>query len=203
MAKILVIDAETTGLPSKSRELTDPAQPHLVALSALQYDSGEQRVLQSMSKVVYPEDWESHPDALAVHGLTTEYCLKYGRSEGEVTAELLHLWNDGEFEVVAHNCAFDGHILAIAIARHFGASATLTKWLTAPTFCTMQSAKPIVQAQTKPDARTGKTRIKNPNLSEAYEFFMGKPLERHHSANMDCLAALQIWNALQNYQDGE
>ena len=46
-----------------------------------------------------------------------------------------------------------------------------------------------------------KTRAKNPNLAEAYEFFTGEPLEDHHSANKDAVAALQIYLGIQEHNE--
>jgi len=64
-------------------------------------------------------------------------------------------------------------------------------WLDTPHFCTMQASKPIVQA------RNSRGALKYPKLTEAYEFFFEKELDRAHSANADAVAAFEIYLAVQ------
>lgn len=205
MSTILVFDTETTGLVSKKLPLNDPSQPHLVSLSALQVRTEDLYIQQSMSKVVAPEhwDWDDSPDsqdrAFQVHKLPLDYCTEVGRSEEEVLEEFLDLW-DGTAHVVAHNLAFDKAIIACAIARHYNCQTLAQNWDNLSGTCTMLSSKDIVQARTKPNAK-GQTRAKQPNLAEAYKYFTGEELTNHHSANMDAVACLQIWAALQDHQD--
>jgi DNA polymerase III subunit epsilon len=199
---LLPYDTETTGLPNKSLDLNHPSQPHLVSIAALQVDTdwrntGEEFIRQSMSKVVAADGWTSHPQALAVHGLTEEYTRDVGRSEKEVLDEFLHLWlmtGDNEYaHPIAHNLEFDRTIIAIAFARYYPGDPLLRKWLDCAGTCTMLSAKAIVGAQTK------NGRLKNPNLQEAYEhFFPGEPpLANRHAASADAVACFNIWKALQ------
>lgn len=202
MSTILIpFDTETSGLVNKSLDLNHPSQPHLVSIAALQVDtdwngSGQEFIRQSMSKVVAPNGWESHPEALKVHGLSEDYTRAVGRPEKDVLIEFLHLWNGAH--IIAHNCAFDHHIIAIAIARYYGSGELLDKWMATSRTCTMLSAKPLVQAQSKPDAQ-GRTRLKNPNLQEAYShFFPGEPLlANRHAASADAVACWNIYKALQ------
>jgi DNA polymerase III alpha subunit (gram-positive type) len=46
-------------------------------------------------------------------------------------------------------------------------------------------------------ARNVKGALKNPNLKETYQHFMGEELEQHHSANADAVAVWQIFCAMQ------
>lgn len=201
---ILPFDCETTGLVSKKLPLNDPSQPHLVSLSALQVRPDDLFIQQSMSKVVFPETWDwddsdnSADRAFQVHKLKMDYCERYGRDEKQILDEFLSLWGGGKVEPVAHNLAFDKAVIACAITRYYGQYDLLTSWLDAPGYCTMQSSKDIVNARTKPNAK-GVSRLKNPNLKEAYEFFTGETLEEHHSANRDAVACLQIWVGIQEH----
>lgn len=191
---ILVFDCESTGLVRSKAPLTSPAQPHIVALSALQVriDNAQMYIQQSMSKVVAPDDWEwddsetSGDRAFAVHQLPVDYCTKWGRSERAVLDEFLELWADN-CELVAHNLKFDVGLISCAIARHYGQNGLLSSFLASEGFCTMNESAPIV------DARNIKGGKKKPNLKEAYEFFTGNKLTDHHSANHDAVAALEIW----------
>ena len=199
---ILPFDTETTGLYRKNSPLTSPDQPHLVSLSALQVRTNDLYIMQSMSKVVQPDGYEwddsetSSDRAFAVHKLSMDYCLDYGRSEKEVLDEFLHLWNEGKSHVVAHNLAFDAGLIAVAIARYYGQGELLKAWVSSEGTCTMQSSKIMV------DARNAKGHKKSPNLAEAYEFFTGEALTDHHSANRDAVAALQIWVGIQEHDAG-
>ena len=204
---LLPFDLETTGLYKKSLPLNDPAQPHLVSCSALQVRPDDLFIQQSMSKIVHPSDWEwddtesSEDRAFQVHQLTVDYCAAFGRSEKEVLDELIQLWDiSSDCTIIAHNLNFDRNIIACAIARYYGSGSLLNSWLAAPGFCTMKESKNIIKAQTKPNAK-GATRLKNPNLKEAYKFFTGEELSNHHSANRDAVACLQIWVGLEEYNN--
>lgn len=204
MTTLLVFDTETTGLASKSRPLTDPSQPWLVQLSALQVQLDPMRVVQSLSLIVRPDGWEIPVVAQEIHGISTEYAEAYGHDIKQVLDPFFGLWLKGEngemCHCVAHNWDFDKHIMSIAAARTYGHTGLLDAWNEAEGTCTMQSSKHIVQAQSKPDARTGKTRLKNPKLTEAYEFFYEKPYDRAHSANADAVATLQVYLALKEWR---
>ncbi len=192
---ILCYDTETTGFPSSKKALTDPAQPHLVSLSALQVlPTG--RIQQSMSKMVKPQGWEwepSHP-AAQVHGLTHEECTTYGNSEKSVLDEFLHLWfaSNEPSVIIAHNLAFDRAIISVALARYYpGEAQLLQTWLDTPGVCTQRANKEAV------DARTVKGAKKMPNLKETYKHFTGNELESHHSANADAVAVYTIYMHMQ------
>jgi len=199
---ILVYDTETTGIHYgfKSKSLTDPSHPRLVQLSALVVDPVEHRVHQSMNLVVAPDGWEIPPEASAIHGITEEYAAECGLPESLVLDVFLHLWSGGEpnpLERVGHNAVFDKNVIATAIARYYGEGELLDAWLDGTDFCTMLSSKNIVQAQTKPNAQ-GKTRLKNPRLEEAHEFFFGESYDRKHTANADVVATMNVYFALQD-----
>jgi len=196
---LLPFDVETTGLVRTKQPLNDPGQPHLVSASMLQVQADTYFVQQSMSKVVYPADWDwddteqSEDRAFQVHKLTLDHCSTYGRAEKEVLDEILHLWESSNGTLIAHNLKFDQNVIACAIARYYGAGDLLNRWLAAPGFCTMENSNNIVEARGK----TG--RRKKPNLKEAYEFFTGESLEEHHSANRDTVACLQVYAGIQEY----
>jgi DNA polymerase III epsilon subunit-like protein len=194
----LPFDCESTGLLH--------TQPHLVSLAALQIDTnwrgtGQEFIRQSMSSVVAAEAWESDPGALAVHGLTEEYTREVGRKEKDVLDEFLALWA-GTAHLVAHNARFDHGVISLAIQRYHPHNEKLISlWANTSMTCTMESSKQIVGAQTKPNARTGKTALKNPRLDEAYQhFYPGEDLiTNRHSASADTVACWHVFKALQTY----
>lgn len=193
---ILTYDTETTGLHYgfKTKSLTDPSHPHLVQLSALVVDTELKRVVQSMNLIVHPEAWEIPPETTAIHGITTEFATQWGLAEKSVLDIFLELWSGGEaypLERVAHNAQFDKNVIATTIARYYGEGDLLDTWLAGRDFCTMQSAKPIVQARNKKGA------LKFPNLIETHEHFFNEGIDRAHTANADVVATMNIYFALQ------
>lgn len=199
MQLYLPFDTETTGLPNPKLDLTHPAQPHLVALSALQITLPNGRIQQSTSKIVKPDGWiwddssESEDRAFQTHRLTMEYCTREGRLEKELLDECLHLW-DNRCHLIAHNLTFDRMIISIAIARYYpNEPALLRAWQDTPGVCTAKENKERV------DARNVKGHRKPmPNLLETYQhFFPEETIERAHSANADAVAVYRIFLAMQ------
>jgi len=198
---ILIYDTETNGIHYgfKNKSITDPGHPHLVQVSALVVDEVDRRIHQSINLVVKPNGWSIPEETVQVHGITESYATDWGLEEQNVLEVLLRLWAGADplpLERVAHNSEFDKNVIATAIARHFGTGDLLDLWLEGRDFCTMRSAKSIVQAQTKPNAQ-GKTRLKNPKLTEAYEHFFGESYDRAHTANADVVATMNVYFALQ------
>jgi len=196
MTTVIVYDTETTGLHwgFKSRSITDPSHPHLVQLSALVLDVEDQRVRQSMNLIVSPAGWSIPDETVRIHGITEDYAAQWGQDEKKVLDTFLELWAGGNqhpLERVAHNAAFDKNIITTAIGRHYGEGDLLDTWVAARDTCTMQTAKPIVQA------RNVKGAIKNPTLMETYKFFFNEEFDRVHTANADVVATMSIFLALQ------
>jgi len=188
--RVLVLDTETLGFPSKSRALTDQAQPHIVQLAALQYNPSTSRIEQSMCLVTKPDGWEIRPELTAIHGISHQYALDNGQPEADVIKTFLHLWMaEGEpLRVVGHNAQFDIDIISIAVARFF--PKLLADWQATTLFCTQKESKEIVQAKNKNGG------LKLPKLVEAYKHFFGEEFDNAHSANADTAATLKVYLAL-------
>jgi DNA polymerase-3 subunit epsilon len=101
----IILDTETTGL--------DPSQGHrIVEIGCLEIVN---RTVTGRTMHVYLNpDRESDPEALAVHGLTTEFLSGKPRFS-EVAEELLQFLSDAE--VIIHNAAFDTKFLNAELAR--------------------------------------------------------------------------------------
>ncbi|MGB6104201.1 MAG: DNA polymerase III subunit epsilon [Pusillimonas sp.] len=101
----IVLDTETTGL--------DPAQGHrIVELACVEM---ENRSLTGRHLHLYLNpDRDSDPEALAVHGLTTDFLSAHPRFE-EVAAQLVDYVNGAE--VIIHNAAFDVKFLNAELTR--------------------------------------------------------------------------------------
>lgn len=101
----IVLDTETTGL--------DPAQGHrVVELACVEMDN---RSLTGRHLHLYLNpDRDSDPEALAVHGLTTEFLSAHPRFE-DVARQLVEYVKDAE--VIIHNAAFDVKFLNAELSR--------------------------------------------------------------------------------------
>lgn len=101
----IVLDTETTGL--------DPAQGHrVVELACVEM---ENRSLTGRHLHLYLNpDRDSDPEALAVHGLTTEFLSGHPRFE-EVAQQLVDYVKGAE--VIIHNAAFDVKFLNAELTR--------------------------------------------------------------------------------------
>lgn len=193
---ILAYDCETTGL-IKGSDYTDPSVPFLASIAMILYDTEAHRIVSSFNAAVKPEGWSMPEEAGRVNGLTDEYLHKIGIPFPIVANTLLALMNKAELRI-AHNADFDTKIVAAALWRaaisespEDEAHIIVKHWLDMPFYCTMQSAKNVVNALDK------RGKVKYPKLTEAYEFFFGRELDRAHSANADAVAVLEIYMALQ------
>lgn len=101
----IVLDTETTGL--------DPAQGHrIVELACVEL---ENRALTGRHLHLYFNPGrDSDPEALAVHGLTTEFLSGHPRFE-ETAQQLVDYVKDAE--VIIHNAAFDCKFLNAELTR--------------------------------------------------------------------------------------
>ncbi|ALM84832.1 DNA polymerase III subunit epsilon [Bordetella sp. N] len=101
----IIFDTETTGL--------DPAQGHrIVEIGCVEILN---RTVTGRNMHVYLNpDRESDPEALAVHGLTTEFLSDKPRFK-EVADELMEFMRGAE--VIIHNAAFDTKFVNAEMAR--------------------------------------------------------------------------------------
>lgn len=193
MNLILPFDTETTGLPDWKSPSDALHQPHIVQLSAHLVDAESRSILQTLDVIIKPDGWDIPPldDPANVHGITTEFAHDVGISEKLAVEMLVDMLGDNLR--VAHNTTFDNLIIRIALKRYLG-DEIADKWKAGDYHCTMQQAKPIMKM--KFAQRGG---IKPPKLTEAYEFFMGKPLVNAHTAIADTNACLSIFWAMQDH----
>ena len=101
----IIFDTETTGL--------DPAQGHrIVEIGCIEIIN---RVVTGNSLHIYLNpDRDSDPEALAVHGLTTEFLADKPRF-ADVAAQFLEFIQGAE--LIAHNAAFDVKFFNAELAR--------------------------------------------------------------------------------------
>ncbi len=105
VSRAIILDTETTGL--------DPAQGHrVVELACVEMVN---RTLTGRHLHLYLNpDRDSDPEALAVHGLTTEFLSSYPRFS-EVAQQLIDFVEGAE--VIIHNASFDTKFLTAELQR--------------------------------------------------------------------------------------
>lgn len=193
--KALFYDTETTGLPLFSEPSEDPRQPHIVQLAALLVDLDTRKVLSSVDFTVKHDGWESCPEALAAHGITTEIANDIGVPELIVLEAMTALWLRADLRV-GHNEQFDARIIRCALHR-FDPGMNPDQWKAGKAECTQRLATPILKLPPTEKMRAvGRTHHKSANLREAYRHFYGSELIGAHSAMADAQACQYVYFAI-------
>lgn len=198
MTPILFYDFETEKLPLFSEPSSDPRQPHIVQLAAVLVDAETRDTLSSINLIAYPDGWEIPGESAAIHGITTEHARRVGVPEDFICAALIHLWDrkDGGPKSlrVGHNEQFDARIQRIALKRFVG-DAAADAWKAGEAECTARLAEPIMRmppTQRMVAAGRGKQH-KKPKLEEAFDHFVGYPMENAHDAMADVAACMAVY----------
>lgn len=190
---LAVVDTETTGIIGKDIMKVD--NPHIASVTAVIYNTDIQRVQASFNTMILPDNWEMPPRAEEVNGLSTELLSTYGIPIKDAMKVVSLLLEPADL-FVAHNDIFDVRMVASELYRS-DLLDELDSLMGMESYCTMKESKLIVQAKNKDG------RLKNPKLTEAYQFFFDKQLDNSHSANVDTIACLEIYLALQQYTEVE
>jgi DNA polymerase-3 subunit epsilon len=192
--KALFYDTETTGLPLFSEPSEHASQPHIVQLAALLVDLDTYKVLSSFDVTVRHEGWESAPEALKAHGITTERANEIGVSESLAVSLLTDLWSRADVRI-GHNEQFDARIVRIALHRFPVVHPDV--WKGGRAECTQILATPILKLPPTERMRAaGRNHHKSANLREAYQHFMGCELVDAHSAMADAMACRDVYFAI-------
>lgn len=193
---MLIYDFETNGLPLFSEPSDDPRQPHIVQVGACLVDvERDFEVVSSIDMIVQPTDWIIPDDVAAVHGITTERAKQVGVREQLALDALLSLWQQSSARM-GHNEVFDARIARIAIKRFLN-EGIADEWKRGKSECTARLSTSIMKLPPTAKMRAaGRNHPKTPKLSEAYEFFTGKPLENAHSAMADVLGCLEVYRSI-------
>ena len=214
-SRIMVFDVETTGLITKSKR-TDPpplspiAQPHILQMSMLIYDTQYWRVVKSIDvHIRIPEDVVIEPFITELTGITREICDNQGISISEAMTEFYEEFMRCDC-IVAHNLDFDREMIQIEMTR-LGQINGMTEFtVNCPlwnsvfnsdfmaqheinTFCTMRVGRNICRIERLD--KKGKVYFKSPKLSELYEHLFGQgtvPPNLHNSL-MDAYVCLRCF----------
>ena len=182
----LFYDTETTGLPLFKEPSEHPDQPHIVQLAACLVDLDKRNTIASMDVIIKPEGWMISDEVSAIHGITTEHAMDVGIPEEMAIDMLMELWS-GRLRI-GHNESFDARIVRIAQSRFGKSESELTQWKAGVSECTCWMSRPHTKLE----------KNKLPKLGEAYQHFMGKPLENAHSAMADVQGCMAVYFAIQD-----
>lgn len=197
-ALALFYDTETTDLPLFKEPSEDPRQPHIVQLAAILVDLVSRQTVASIDLIIRPDGWESGPEALKAHGITTEMAMAYGVSEALAVGMLYEMWRCAQVRI-GHNEPFDARILRIAYKRYAALGVDPDLWKAGIAECTQRLATPILQLPpTAKMVAARRNHHKSANLGEAFQFFTGKPLEGAHRAIVDVLACQEVYFAIKD-----
>lgn len=197
MKTALFYDTETTGLPLFSEPSEDPRQPHIVQLGALLVDVTTRKVHASLDLIIKPDGWTIPEEVTAIHGITTEHATAVGVPASLAIGLFMELWAAAPVRI-GHNEQFDARMVRIALMRH-DVVEEADRWKAGAAMCTQALSTPILKLPpTAKMVAARRNHFKSANLREAYQHFMGKPLEGAHSAMADARACMDVFFAIQD-----
>lgn len=195
--RALFYDTETTGLPLFNEPSEDPRQPHIVQLAALLVDLETRKVHASIDFTVKHDGWQSCPEALQAHGITTELANDIGVPELIALEAFTALWLRADLRI-GHNEQFDARIIRCALHR-FDPGMSPDQWKAGKAACTQALSTPILKLPPTEKMRAaGRNHYKSANLREAYKHFYGSELIGAHSAMADAQACQYVYFAIKS-----
>ena len=173
----LIVDCETSGLPRNWKApVSDVANwPRAVQVAWALYDASQSRVLAE-TRIVRPDGFTIPPDAVRVHGITTERAMAEGQPIADVLGELSSAAASARV-YVAHNASFDGSVIGAEYLRlgqkpPFGPRSMI---------CTMRQSADYCRLP-------GPHGYKWPTLEELYRILHGAGFSGAHGAAADVAA---------------
>lgn len=174
---VLFFDSETTGVPDREHTWDKDYDkfPHIVQIAWMYAGRVE-------SHIIYPDGWEIPEEAVAVHGITTEYAREHGKPFAIIADLFLGACKQAGL-ICGHNIYFDTSIFKANVLREMGreyyeaddVEMVLHK---GKRIDTMRPAMKWV------DARTASGRLKFPTLTELYSrCFPGETFPAHDAAD--------------------
>lgn len=170
---VLIFDTETTGDPERTAQwdLDYKDYPHIVQLAWMFGDKEE-------THIIFPDGWEIPDDAVAVHGITTEYAKEHGEPFEYVVDMFIQDCRAAAM-ICGHNIHFDTSVIKANILREFGwdyydGNGVESALFKGKRIDTMRPSMKWV------DARMANGRLKFPRLEELYaRCFPGETFPAH------------------------
>ena len=204
----LFYDTETTGFIGKNcliKNETDKypvvqtsiGMPHIVSIACILTDDNLNEVM-SFNALLKPDNYTIPIEATNVHGITTEYALKYGIERASVLSMFSKIMMRAD-ECIAHNIAFDMAVIQGELKRFVSSGSTIEYFLKKKHYCTMENSRDICKLKHAKGAyRNG---YKNPKLSEAHSVLCDFEMENAHNAMADTRACLNIYRKIKEIQN--
>lgn len=171
--KIVVLDAETTGLIVE--------RDRLLSVAAAEVENWRMPMARMRSWLVY-QSQASANDAVTIHGITPADTAR-GDPEKQVLGELMHMLSGAV--IVGHHIGFDAAMLDIAMRRHFRTR------LHNPLIDTALLAMGEIEAF----RRTGYANQRPPGLEELCTH-CGIPMMERHTAEGDVFTTAELFLVL-------
>ena len=197
---IIIFDTETTGLPDRAGfdksyppwAIAHYAKCRVIQLAYAVYEikrGGRYKLLEEKMFYVRPDGWTVPPDALAIHGKTTEFLMGVGRPIADVLSEFEKDLGSCLL-LIGHNTEFDKNAVAAELWRagrgDLGAAVSAF-----PCVCTMRAGKEFCGALNQ------KGQLKFPRLSELYAKIFGAEPANQHDAMGDVHATAMCYFHMQ------
>lgn len=182
----LFYDTETTNLPLWSTPSEDPAQPHMVQISASLVDMESRKAVAGIDFTIKPDGWVIPDETIAIHGVTNEFANRVGISESFALDAFMRLYENADVRI-GHEESFDARIIRIAQFRFGTIDEVADEFKAAPAQCTLKLAQAIMGG-------------KKPTLTEAHKYFTGFEFANAHSARADVDATIRVYWAIQDHK---
>jgi DNA polymerase III epsilon subunit-like protein len=205
----LFYDTETTGFIPKHCYgnntgslpviTTSNGMPYIVAIACILTDDDLNEVM-SFNAVLKPDKYTIPEDATAVHGITTEFAIKWGLERASVLSTFAKIMAKAD-ECIAHNNIYDLAVLQGEYKRFVSSSSIIETLFKKKHFCTMVESRDICKMKHAKGAfRNG---YKNPKLSEAHEILCGFKMGNAHNAMNDTKACLNVYKMIKEFHNGD
>ena len=182
--KVLAFHCATTGMINHNDRSDNPAQPHIVELAAVLFDTEKNQIIQELNVLVRPDDWHIEAGAESVHGISQATALDEGIHERDAITQFMGMFAECDLRV-AHSIGFDNRIIRIALKRYLPDLVSDEVWKDKELyFCTMHGVK---------EAMVNSAFAKSRTLENVYHHFTGTGLPFLKTTMSDANAALEIW----------
>lgn len=171
--KIVVLDAETTGLVVE--------RDKILSLAAAEVENWRMPMARMHSWLVY-QSKASANDAVAVHGITPAETAR-GESEKAVVGELMTMLSGAV--IVGHHIGFDAAMLNIAMRRHYKVGL----------YNQLVDTALLAMGELEAFRRTGYANQRPPGLEELCAH-CGIPMMERHTAEGDVFTTAELFMML-------
>jgi DNA polymerase III epsilon subunit-like protein len=179
----LIIDVETTGLPSKNNT-SGPLYENLTAYNTARLVQVTMMLCNENFEEIEITDFIVKADGFSIdnstfHGITNEISSEHGVSLDTVVDKFSKYLKKVQ-HICAHNASFDIGVLKSELYR-YNKHSIIDELSSKHILCSMKHTKSIVNARNK------KGFLKNPSLAELYKFATNKDIQNAHNSKFDVI----------------